>query len=231
MKRLLFMLFITIVCAFMAMPTMAGLSPITYEHTVAGPGELTSSNPLAIIDDFEGGVGYTPPAGWVYGGNYIITPTGISGQAGIPWYGGVSDPTSFLAVPLLDDTNVDPDIATVYFGGPKYSYLGLFWGSMDPYNEIRLYDGATMIGSYTGNDASLGSPAQGQQDNGDDNAYVNIHSTVAFDRIELVSYGFSGGVSPYAFELDNLAVVPVPGAILLGMLGLSVAGVKLRKRA
>jgi len=31
--------------------------------------------------------------------------------------------------------------------------------------------------------------------------------------------------------LDNVSVVPVPGAVLLGMLGLSVVGVKLRKRA
>ncbi len=31
--------------------------------------------------------------------------------------------------------------------------------------------------------------------------------------------------------LDNVSVVPVPAAVLLGMLGLSVAGVKLRRRA
>jgi len=30
---------------------------------------------------------------------------------------------------------------------------------------------------------------------------------------------------------DDITFVPVPGAVLLGMLGLSVAGVKLRKRA
>jgi hypothetical protein len=31
--------------------------------------------------------------------------------------------------------------------------------------------------------------------------------------------------------LDNVSVVPLPAAVLLGMIGLSVAGVKLRKRA
>ncbi len=35
--------------------------------------------------------------------------------------------------------------------------------------------------------------------------------------------------APFAF--DNLEVVPIPGAVLLGMLGLSVAGIKLRKSA
>jgi len=36
-----------------------------------------------------------------------------------------------------------------------------------------------------------------------------------------------------AFEFDNLAVanVPVPGAVLLGFLGLGAAGLKLRKHA
>jgi len=34
-----------------------------------------------------------------------------------------------------------------------------------------------------------------------------------------------------AEEIDSISIVPVPGAFLLGMLGLSVAGVKLRKRA
>ncbi len=32
-------------------------------------------------------------------------------------------------------------------------------------------------------------------------------------------------------EMDGIAAVPVPGAVLLGMLGLSVAGIKLRKHA
>ncbi len=48
----------------------------------------------------------------------------------------------------------------------------------------------------------------------------------------LVFSGYSGS-GAHNFGIDNLMVtpVPVPGAVLLGMLGLSVAGVKLRKRA
>ena len=40
-------------------------------------------------------------------------------------------------------------------------------------------------------------------------------------------------VVPRFFEMDHLqySPVPVPGALLLGMLGLSLAGVKLRKHA
>lgn len=50
-----------------------------------------------------------------------------------------------------------------------------------------------------------------------------------------------GGTGAYRLEftglpgatdafVDNINVVPLPGAVLLGMLGLSVAGVKLRRR-
>ena len=222
MKRLIF---ITVMCAFMAVPAMAGLS-ISYEQLVVQPGELTCPYPAAIVDTFDA----APPAGWVYGGNWHIVNGPVPGKAGVPWY-GVPDPTDYLAVPANDLVGVDPEIATVYFGGPKYTYLGLFWGSMDAYNEIRLYDGAGHVGTVTGNDATLGLAALGNQGNYLDNAYVNIRSTLAFDRIELVSFGGYGGVSPYAFELDNLAVVPIPGAILLGILGLGVVGVKLRKYA
>jgi len=40
----------------------------------------------------------------------------------------------------------------------------------------------------------------------------------------------TGGPTPYGPALDNVSVVPVPGALLLGMLGLGVAGARLRKR-
>lgn len=41
---------------------------------------------------------------------------------------------------------------------------------------------------------------------------------------------FSGiGGDNVGLLLDNVSVVPVPGAILLGMLGLSAVGIKLRK--
>ena len=43
--------------------------------------------------------------------------------------------------------------------------------------------------------------------------------------IDVGSYPGSGGA-----DIDAVGIVPVPGAVLLGMLGLSVAGVKLRKR-
>lgn len=41
----------------------------------------------------------------------------------------------------------------------------------------------------------------------------------------------TGDQDAWGPALDNVNVVPVPGAVLLGMLGLSAAGIRLRKRA
>ncbi len=49
---------------------------------------------------------------------------------------------------------------------------------------------------------------------------------------EVLAYTFTGDVGDIgAGSVLGVTVVPVPGAVLLGMLGLSVAGLKLRKRA
>ena len=45
------------------------------------------------------------------------------------------------------------------------------------------------------------------------------------------SYSQYTGLSQYGKNIQDFVVVPVPGAVLLGMLGLSVAGLKLRKFA
>jgi hypothetical protein len=58
------------------------------------------------------------------------------------------------------------------------------------------------------------------------------------DRLEFSSWGGTpnpeyGTVSAYHFAMDNFTIVPVPvpGAVLLGILGLSAVGIKLRKFA
>jgi hypothetical protein len=165
----------------------------------------------------------------------------VSGLASAPYDGyGVStgkDTTWYLAVPRLD---VDPQdsglasVATVSFGGGAYYYLGLHWGSMDTYNEIAFLKGGILQDTITGGPFPVGvnRNGEGEQLKTWSNSYVNIFTDFAFDSIELRSYDTTIGSSPYAFELDNLTVaVPVPGAVLLGMLGLSAAGIKLRKFA
>lgn len=101
-------------------------------------------------------------------------------------------------------------------------YIGLLWGSVDAYNTMAFYSGATLVGSITGADV-LASPTGDQGVNG--TVYVNINSDTAFDRVVFTS-------SNYAFEFDNLAwnstpiAAPEPASLaLLGsaLLGLGVA--------
>lgn len=115
--------------------------------------------------------------------------------------GNGADPTRYLSTGIGTVTLLLPG---------DMQYFGLLWGSVDNYNSLEFWDGALMVGSLTGTDVWAGA-------NGDQGAngtfYVNINSTLAFDRVVAKS-------SQYAFEFDNVAynptsTVPEPGTLAL----------------
>ncbi len=222
MKRILIIL---TVCAFMAVPALANLT-WNYNYADGDGNSLTSPYSGAIVDTFSGA-----GPGWTYTGNAVIYTGDVSGKASAPFnpYLGVKESSPYLAVPEL---TADPYV-TVDFGGGSYNYLGLMWGSMDAYNQIEFLSGGSVVETIAGDDVWIGGGPAGGQVIYNTNQYVNIFSTSDFDAIKITSFGGMGGSSPYAFELDNLAVavIPAPGAILLGSIGVGLVGWLRRRRA
>jgi hypothetical protein len=103
-------------------------------------------------------------------------------------------------------------------------YFGLLWGSIDNYNTLSFYKGATLVGSFTGSDITA-SPSGDQGVNG--TLYVNVDATAGstFDRVVATS-------SQYAFEFDNVAFdpCPAPEPLNLGVFGTGLLGLVVARR-
>jgi hypothetical protein len=80
--------------------------------------------------------------------------------------------------------------------GASQTYFGLLWGSVDNYNTLAFYDGADLVGTFSGLDVwAAANGNQGQQGT----FYVNFESfNGSFNRIVATS-------TNYAFEFDNIA--------------------------
>jgi hypothetical protein len=113
---------------------------------------------------------------------------------------------------------------TLTLPGPE-KYFGLLWGSVDTYNSLELFNGASLVGTVTGTDVTAGA-------NGNQGAlgtfYVNISDDLAFNKVKLIS-------TQYAFEADNVAygvaAIPEPGTIAIFGAGLLAFGWLVRRKS
>lgn len=151
----------------------------------------------------------------------VTTTAGcLSGIAGVTAVGytatGVTDPGSIITVatPIMNQgtnpgcsTNWLSEIngsTTITFSQPV-DYVGFVWGTPDSYNTFSIYDGATLLGSYTGNGIGL-------------NSYENFFATggqnftsVVFSNPATCCFETAG----FSYQLASASSIPEPSTVFL----------------
>lgn len=186
---------------------------VTVGGTPAGSaGQVSSFAPTTY--DFS----VNPFSSVTPGGSVLYTGSN-SGFNAAPF----GDTTQYASV----GTSSTPQTAVLTVSGFA-NYIGLYWGSIDTYNNIHIvYADST---SEDVNSSLYGqlSPSDGDQ-GVDGSKYVNIFTNKA-----IASIAFSS--SQRAFEFDNLTVAAVPEAstwamMILGFLGLGFFGYRKSSKA
>ena len=187
-------IYITLICAFAAVPANAGL----YTVDLGNPDAL--SHPGITLNEWghvptSGGYGgiWTDPGSW---DNMCRMVRGNTASGDTTNWAEIIYPSPINKVTVLrhlDGSQIDSFDITVD---------GVLWGSYTGVNGPETWEET----SYTGTPGTT-------------------------LRITLTSPVNSWQPTWGQLGIDRVEAVPVPGAVLLGMLGLSVVGVKLRKHA
>jgi hypothetical protein len=172
------------------------------------------------------GSGLTSAFGTTYnfnvGGTFasfdVLVPASLlrTGSSPSQFAAPFNDQTQYISI----GTNPTPQTTELMLNGFT-NYIGLYWGSIDTYNNIKITDQSGAVYNInTANYAVIG-PSNGSQ-LADGSKYVNILSSIGITDVVFSS-------TNKAFEFDNLTVAAVPEAstwvmMILGFFGLGFFG-------
>ena len=247
------LVFFTIVCAFMATPVLADPEPIdgllsygaqakmarlsNYFSGTGGEFTLYDAGEVSPIWNLDASKGYAASTRGQLTGHAESFQTFCIERDEYSYYGETMDVWVSL-------DNVDGTVPGSHaWGGGINTNAG---DDLDP-RTAYLYDqfarGVLSSYDYTGvsRNVSAGELQEAiwfiEEEIATKNGQADIWITEAQDAIAAETWSGIGDVrvlqnaNSKEFRQDFLYRVPVPGAVLLGMLGLSVAGIKLRKFA
>ena len=189
-------------------------------------GSATSANAAVTVSHVSGTATYAGPAP-----TYTFSSTSRPIVTGGAFYERdlVNDSQPFGgsgAFYSVDPYNGPGTISLASFGA--ISSLSFIWGSVDAYNTLSFLDSVgNTIFSMGGADL-LGSAANGNQTSPTTNPVVTFSFTGSDRNVASMRLNSTGN----SFEIDNLAISPVPEPATWGMmlLGVGLAGASLRRR-
>jgi hypothetical protein len=191
--------------------------------TVPGAGMFSNISGATTINFDSGSAPTTGPIQYTYASTNILNGSD-PGVSAAPF----DDVTDYLSVGPTRGTPVTINFAVAA------DYFGFYATSVDDYNVINFYNGATLVLSLSGTDIGTlgGFDASGATSNF---VYVNIFASNAsevFNQIVLSSTGNAFETDNHAFRAanGNTFDAPEPGTLMLLPAGLALVWMGTRRK-
>jgi hypothetical protein len=170
---------------------------------------------------YASGYAGNSPAWASFSDDPLVTPPpgNLSGVYQSPFNNTpLADSQTYFSVGAVNGDNGAASPVTLTFGSPVDSFT-ILWGSIDSYNTIAFFSGATLLEDYTGTDIINAAMLGGTPINYEQVALLRFSD---FGEGGLTSVRFSSTQAAFEFALAApAAAVPLPASVflLLGALG------------